>query len=114
MGAEMEPQESNALYRESVAWRKSMELTAQIYKTTQRFPPEERFGLTNQLRRSSVSIPSKIAEGKGRLTSGELAQFIGHARGSAMEVQTQLELHLCLTLEIKLRYSLRKIGRQRC
>jgi len=92
----MESPDSSALYRESVAWRKSMELTAQIYKTTQNFPPDERFGLTNQLRRAAVSIPSNIAEGKGRLTPGELAQFIGHARGSAMEVQTQLEIALML------------------
>jgi four helix bundle protein len=69
-----------------------MELTRVIYQVTQRFPSEERFGLTNQLRRASVSIPSNIAEGKGRLTTGELIQFLGVARGSVLEVQTQLEL----------------------
>ena len=69
-----------------------MELASVIYKVTQRFPAEERFGLTNQLRRAAVSIPSNIAEGKGRLTTGELIQFLGIARGSTLEVQTQLEL----------------------
>jgi four helix bundle protein len=69
-----------------------MELARAIYKATRHFPPDERFGLTNQLRRAAVSIPSNIAEGKGRLTSGELLQFLGVARGSALELQTQLEL----------------------
>jgi four helix bundle protein len=69
-----------------------MELASVIYKVTQHFPSDERFGLTNQLRRAAVSIPSNIAEGKGRLTTGELIQFLGIARGSTLEVQTQLEL----------------------
>jgi four helix bundle protein len=79
-------------HRNSIAWQKGMELARVIYRLTQRFPAEERFGLTNQLRRASVSIPSNIAEGKGRLTTGELIQFLGIARGSTLEVQTQLEL----------------------
>jgi four helix bundle protein len=69
-----------------------MSLAALIYKVTLRFPTDERFGLTNQLRCAAVSIPSNIAEGKGRLTTGELIQFLGIARGSTLEVQTQLEL----------------------
>ena len=84
--------ENRSSHRSSVAWQKGMELAGAIYRLTQRFPPEERFGLTNQLRRASVSIPSNIAEGKGRLTTGELVQFLGIARGSTLEVQTQLEL----------------------
>jgi four helix bundle protein len=87
---------NGALYRDSIAWQKSMQLTAQVYRLTQSFPPDERFGLTNQLRRASVSIPSNIAEGKGRASSGELIQFIGHARGSTLEVQTQLEIAVML------------------
>jgi four helix bundle protein len=71
---------------------RAMELAKAVYKVTQGFPAEERFGLTNQLRRASVSIPSNIAEGKGRITTGELIQFLGIARGSTLEVQTQLEL----------------------
>ena len=69
-----------------------MQLAARIYTLTQAFPPEERFGLSNQLRRAAVSIPSNIAEGKGRLNRGELIQFVAIARGSAQEVCTQLEL----------------------
>jgi len=56
------------------------------------FPADERFGLTNQLRRAAVSIPSNIAEGKGRLTTGEFMQFLAIARGSTLELQTQLEI----------------------
>lgn len=81
-----------ALYRNSIAWQKSMELVALVYAATRSFPADERFGLTNQLRRAAVSIPSNIAEGKGRLTKGELMQFFGIARGSVLEVQTQLEI----------------------
>ncbi|WP_158787063.1 four helix bundle protein [Granulicella sp. L46] len=82
----------NSSYRNSVAWQKGMQLAALIYKVTKSFPMDERFGLTNQLRRAAVSIPSNIAEGKGRLTTGEFIQFLGIARGSTLEVQTQLEL----------------------
>jgi len=77
-----------------VAWQKGMELTKVVYQLARGFPADERFGLTNQLRRASVSIPSNIAEGKGRLTTGELLQFLSIARGSTLEVQTQLELAL--------------------
>ena len=69
-----------------------MDLSTSIYAVTNTFPKEEMFGLTNQLRRASVSIASNIAEGQGRLTSGEFMHFLGMARGSALEVQTQLEL----------------------
>ena len=84
--------EMHSSQRNSVAWQKGMQLAALIYKVTQGFPVDERFGLTNQLRRAAVSIPSNIAEGKGRLSTGELIQFLGIARGSTLEVQTQLEL----------------------
>jgi len=69
-----------------------MELTVAIYRLTQCFPREEMFGLTSQLRRCSVSIPSNIAEGQGRLNTREFRQFLGVARGSVCEVQTQLEI----------------------
>ena len=84
--------ENHSSHRDSIAWQKGMELARAVYKATRHFPLDERFGLTNQLRRAAVSIPSNIAEGKGRLTSGELLQFLGIARGSALEVQTQLDL----------------------
>ncbi len=88
--------ENGALYRKSIAWQKAMELTALVYQVTREFPAEERFGLTNQLRRASVSVPSNIAEGKGRISTGELVQFLGIARGSVLEVQTQLEIAVML------------------
>jgi four helix bundle protein len=69
-----------------------MELAALVYQLTRSFPVDERFGLTNQLRRAAVSIPSNIAEGKGRQSTGDLVQFLSIARGSTLEVQTQLEL----------------------
>jgi len=84
--------EDEVLYRKSVAWQRGMELTSAVYKLTRAFPADERFGLTNQLRRASVSIPSNIAEGKGRSSVGELIYFLGMARGSALEVGTQLEI----------------------
>ena len=75
-----------------------MDLSRTIYAATSAFPKEEMFGLTNQLRRASVSVASNIAEGQGRLTSGEFIHFLGMARGSALEVQTQLELAQRLNL----------------
>jgi four helix bundle protein len=68
-----------------------MVLIADVYRATADFPKQEMFGLTNQLRRASVSIASNIAEGQGRLTTGEFIHFLGMARGSTLEVQTQLE-----------------------
>ena len=83
-------------FRNSIAWQKGMDLSQAVYLATRSFPKEEMFGLTNQLRRASVSIPSNIAEGKGRNSYGELIQFLGIARGSTVEVQTQLELAIRL------------------
>ena len=79
-------------YRDSIAWQKAMDLAAAVYEVTRTFPKEELFGLTSQLRRASVSVASNIAEGQGRLTAGESAHFPGMARGSVLEVSTQLEL----------------------
>lgn len=79
-------------YRESVAWQKGMQLVHCVYEATRSFPADERFGLTSQLRRAAVSVPSNVAEGKGRASQGELLQFLGNARGSLLEVQTQLEV----------------------
>jgi four helix bundle protein len=77
-------------FRKLGVWQRSIELTMEVYKLTSGFPDSERFGLTNQLRRASVSVASNIAEGYGRSTRGEYLQFLGHARGSNSEVETQL------------------------
>ncbi|MGD0739636.1 MAG: four helix bundle protein [Terracidiphilus sp.] len=79
-------------FRELSVWQRSMLLTTAIYRLTQGFPREEIFGLVSQLRRASVAIPSNIAEGHGRSTVGEYRQFLGIARGSNFELQTQLEI----------------------
>lgn len=77
-------------FKDLVVWQRAIETSLAIYKLTASFPDSERFGLTNQLRRASVSVASNIAEGYGRATKGEYLQFLGHARGSNGEVQTQL------------------------
>jgi len=77
-------------FRDLGVWQRAIELTLAIYKLTSSFPDSERFGLTNQLRRASVSVASNIAEGYGRSTKGQYVLFLGHARGSSSEVETQL------------------------
>lgn len=77
-------------FRDLKVWQRSVELALQISKLTAKFPDSEKFGLTNQLRRASVSVASNIAEGYGRSTRGEYIQFLGHARGSIFEVETQI------------------------
>ena len=79
-------------YRKIVAWQRGHELTLRIYRITQGFPADERYGLTSQLRRASVSIASNIAEGRGRATDRDFKQFLNIAQGSTYEVQTQLLL----------------------
>ena len=79
-------------YQDLIAWQKAMDLVEEIYKTTRGFPKDELYGLTSQLRRATVSVPSNIAEGQGRLTPGEFKQFLGHARGSLLETETQVAL----------------------
>lgn len=79
-------------FRDLIVWQRAMQLTVAIYQLTWEFPREEIYGLTSQIRRSSISIPSNIAEGHGRLNTGEYRQFLGVARGSNFELQTQLEI----------------------
>jgi four helix bundle protein len=69
-----------------------MELSVLVYRLTQDFPREEAYGLTDQMRRAVVSIPSNIAEGQGRNSTGEFRQMLGVARGSNSELQTQIEI----------------------
>jgi four helix bundle protein len=73
-----------------------MELAKRVYGVTAGFPDQERFGLTNQLRRAAVSVPSNVAEGQGRASKGEFRSFIGHARGSLYEAETQIRLAVSL------------------
>ena len=79
-------------YQDLIVWQKAMDYVVLCYKLTQSFPKEELYGLTSQLRRSAVSIPSNIAEGYGRRTRGEYVQFLGIARGSLKESETQIIL----------------------
>lgn len=79
-------------FRDLMVWQRAMQLTVSVYKLTQGFPREEQYGLISQIRRSVVSIPSNIAEGQGRGSVGEFRHFLGIARGSNCEVQTQLEI----------------------
>ena len=77
-------------YRDLVAWKKARVLVAEIYKVTRGFPKDELYGLTNQLRRAAVSVPSNIAEGQARYSRREFHHFLNNARGSLAEVETQL------------------------
>jgi four helix bundle protein len=77
-------------FRDLHVWQRSIQMTVAVYRLTATFPPEERFGLTSQLRRACVSVASNIAEGYGRTSRGEYRHFVGMARGSNSEVETQL------------------------
>jgi four helix bundle protein len=79
-----------ASFKDLIVWQRAVELSLAVYKFTSRFPESERFGLTNQLRRAAVSVASNIAEGYGKSSRGEYILFLGHARGSICEIQTQL------------------------
>ena len=71
-------------------WKKAIEFVVSVYKATESFPKDEKFGLTSQLRRAAVSIVANIAEGAGRKSSKEFRQFLSHSQGSASEVDTEL------------------------
>jgi four helix bundle protein len=77
-------------FRELTVWQRAVELAVLLYKITQKFPRDETYGLASQLRRAGVPVASNIAEGCGRATTGEYRSFVGFARGSVFEVQTQL------------------------
>lgn len=79
-------------YQDLIVWQKGMDLADAVYRLTRSFPKEEVYGLTNQMRRAAVSVPSNAAEGQGRLNRGEFRQFLGQARGSLLELETQAEL----------------------
>jgi len=93
-------------YRDLIVWQKAMTLARQVYGLTESLPKREAYGLTDQIRRSSISVASNIAEGHGRLTDLQFRHFLGNARGSLYEMQTQLEL------ATDLGYFDKEIGRQ--
>jgi len=80
----------NDSFKDLVVWQRAVQMSLEIYRLTSSFPASERFGLTNPLRRASVSVASNIAEGYGKSSRGEYLSYLGHARGSNGEVQTQL------------------------
>lgn len=75
-----------------IVWQKSIDLVQKIYDASSQFPKDEQYGLTNQLRRSAVSVPSNIAEGYGRNSTGDYKRFLQIAVGSLYELQTQIEI----------------------
>jgi four helix bundle protein len=78
-------------FRDLIAWQKAMSAAQDVYRITEAFPKSEQFGLTAQMRRAAVSVPSNIAEGHGRLTDKGFKVFLAQARGSAYELETQLD-----------------------
>jgi len=82
----------SASYRDLIVWQKAMKLAVAICIRTRKFPKEEIYGITSQLRRAASSVPSNISEGQGKATAGEFIQSLGHARGSLFEAQTYLEI----------------------
>jgi four helix bundle protein len=105
-GMETKPQN----YQDLVVWQKGIQLAKLIYQITRSFPSEEKFGLIAQMRRAAVSIPSNVAEGQARRTTGEFIQFISHAEGSAAELDTQIilavELSFCRKTDVLSIYEL--------
>lgn len=87
-----EPDDSMSDYQKLEAWQMAMDLVEEVYKRTRSFPKEELFGLTSQMRRAVVSMPSNIAEGASRAGSKEFLHFLHIARGSASELETQFLL----------------------
>jgi four helix bundle protein len=103
-------------YSELIAWQKAMSMVGMVYKVTEGFPRKEMFGITNQIRRAAVSVPSNIAEGQGRGTTQDFLRFLCIARGSLQELETQLliahDLHyLCDEAKIALLDSTTEISR---
>jgi four helix bundle protein len=86
----------NNSYRDLIVWQKSMQLVKEVYLLTQNFPKEELYGLVSQVRRCAISIPSNIAEGKGRNSDKDFIRFLQISLGSLYELQTQLELSIQL------------------
>jgi len=84
-------------HKDLIVWQRAMQLVVDVYRATKVFPREETYGLISQMRRAAVSIPSNIAEGKGRYSRKELSQFLLNARGSLLELETQIEIARALS-----------------
>ena len=103
-----------ASYRDLKVWQMSMDLAVEIYHVTDDFPPSERYGLVQQMRRAVVSIPSNIAEGYGRRTARQRYSFLENSLGSLFEIETQTELSMRLGFlrdDEKIAAAIRNIGR---
>jgi four helix bundle protein len=81
---------THSTFQDLRIWQEAMDLTVEIYRVTGGFPRNETYGLASQMRRAAVSVPSNIAEGKGHRSDPEFVRFLLHARGSLLELQTQL------------------------
>lgn len=90
----MSDENKPANFKDLHVWQKGIALAKIVYQLTSVFPPDERFGLVSQMRRAAVSVPSNIAEGQARPTTGEFIQFISHAEGSVAELETQMLLSI--------------------
>ena len=90
-----------ASYRDLDAWQLAMDIVIDVYRLTRALPAEERFGLSAQLRRAAVAIPSNIAEGHSRIGGGEFRRFVSIARGSGAEVETQIAVAVALGLIVR-------------
>ncbi|MBT9139390.1 MAG: hypothetical protein DDT31_01974 [Syntrophomonadaceae bacterium] len=96
MSSEQRAVSSEKPHRNLIAWQKAMDLVTEIYRTTRNFPKEEIYGLTSQIQRASVSVPSNIAEGAADRTVQQFSNFLSNAIGSLNEIDTQLDLALRL------------------
>jgi four helix bundle protein len=85
-------EKTSGTYEDLRVWRRAMDLVLGVYRCTALFPKQEIYGLTSQMRRSAVALPSNIAEGKGRFSRKELLHFLFHARGSLLELRTQITI----------------------
>jgi four helix bundle protein len=97
-------------------WNKAVDFVVEVYKATENFPKDERFGLTSQVRRGAVSIPANIAEGAARTSPKEFAHFLSNAQGSASEVETELLIatrlgYLSPDVHVRLHRSLNDLGK---
>jgi len=92
-------------YKDLIVWQRSIQLALEVYKITEKYPRSELYGLTSQMRRSSVSISSNIAEGRSRVSRKQFAQFLIISHGSASELETQIEISKNLTFNKELDFS---------